>query len=113
MPESEGLHRRILDQFQSSCVAEFIADCGHDEMLAWLDVAPTFEPDHVESCLGKLSCHDAAGPAHADHDRIDFLQACDHFSLPSRKICDRLRFHDVTLVAVLSDEIPVNRWQAR
>ena len=48
---------------------------GSAKVLAWREVRATLKPDHSEPGLGQFARHDAAGPAHPDHDRIDILQS--------------------------------------
>src|SRR5262249_23923887 len=94
-------------------VAQLIAQSREREFLGGLAVTPAPEADDVETSLGELARQDRAGPAHADHDRIGFLQSRCHGPLPSRKIRDRLWFCHVALVAVGIDLVGIDRGETR
>ena len=78
VPERDGFQGRVLHQLLAIGVFQLVADAGHCEELAGRHVLAALKADHCEPRLGQLARHDRAGPAHADHDRVDFLQPCRH-----------------------------------
>ena len=81
--ERDGVDRIVLHQLEPRRIAQFIAQVRQHEIIAGDVVLTALEPNHIEPGLGELARHDGAGPPHADHDGIDFLQACCHGALPT------------------------------
>ena len=63
-------------------ILHLVADAGEGEVLAGRAVLAALEAHHLQAGLGELARDDRAGPAHADHHRIDFFQSRDHDSVP-------------------------------
>jgi hypothetical protein len=78
----------------------------------WFYVGAALQPDHLQTGLREFAGHDAAGPAHADHDCIDFLQSRCH-GRPLREVRYRLRFRVVSSVSVWLDHVGVGGRQSR
>ena len=77
--ERDGVDRVVLHQFEPAHVAQLVAQRGEAELLLRVAVLAALQPDHGEPGLGELARHDGAGPPHADHDGVDFLE----LALPS------------------------------
>jgi hypothetical protein len=76
--EGDGFQRRILDQLQPIGIAQLVTNRGQREVLPWRKIFATLQADDGETRLGEFARQDAAGPAHADHDRVDFFQSRCH-----------------------------------
>src|SRR5580704_3248740 len=98
MAQRDGLHLGVLEQLVPVHVFELVAHARQREVLARRALGATLEPDHVEAGLGQFARQDAAGPADADHDRIDlFQERCHGWSLPARPL--------LLLLHLLGDEL--------
>jgi hypothetical protein len=76
--ESNCVDRIVLHQFEAHHIAQLVTQPRQREFVGWLAVSPALKADDIQSGLGKLAGHDRAGPAHAHHDRIGFLQTRCH-----------------------------------
>src|SRR5215813_4015059 len=98
MAEGDGLDRVVGNELGAASVTQFVTDRRQHEVIARHAVGSALETDHGEAGLGQFAGEDRAGPAHPDHDRIDFLQTRHHDWLPfaatrarSDYLCSSLR----------------------
>ncbi len=75
----------VLEQLLAHRVFQIVAHAREREVLARRALGAALEADDVEARLGQFARHDAAGPADADHDRIDFLENGRHVASPYEK----------------------------
>ena len=83
--EGVGLDRGIEHELVAQPIFELVTDARQREVLARRTIGAALEPDHRESRLGEFARHDAAGPAHADHDGVDGFHSLGHDRAPQEK----------------------------
>ena len=81
VPDGERIACGVLHEIVADHVAQLVSDVRDGVVFLACAHGAALECDHLEPGLRKLLPQNAAGPAEADHDRVDFLQFRCH-SLP-------------------------------
>src|SRR5262249_43107809 len=80
--DGERVTRGVLHEVVAYHEAELVAHDWHRKILLRTADRSALERDPHEPCLGQLLRQDAAGPAKANDDGINFFQFCRHLAPP-------------------------------